>query len=548
MSSNTEIIIDGQNRGAITAINGVKQELSNFGPIGNKISSMLSQIFNPTTLAIGAVTGLATIMKQAINTADELYMMSQRVGVSVESLSVLKYAAEQSDLSLEQMQIGLKKLSTNLYDVSIGAGKDAALTFNELGISIFGANGKVKQADQALLEIADRFAQMTDGTEKSALAVKLFGKSGLELIPFLNEGARGITALTDEAEKLGLKLSTETGAAAEQFNDDLAKIAASLQGIAYKLLPGLTSEFELLSYTMEHGTWWEFLTFQDEYIQQQIELEKYTDKVNKVFYETFGIQNQIYPLMVVNTEKENESLDKQLKTVTRLKDEYAKLIETKAAGQPQSNASGAAGQYPSFSELGNAGYEMLPVDVNPFDPLQNDAVAFFDMYDERAYIMRQNTETAFGNMAQAANMFYQQGGNRAKTMFAVYKALSIGQAIMSTFNAAAAALAPPPLGAGPVFGPILAASTIALGMAQVAAIAGTSMGSSGGGAGARGRSGGSSVGASSLNNNQGGGTGNYNPGQTIIYNTIIQGSVWDPGKFAREITPHINIATADGVR
>lgn len=53
-----------------------------------------------------------------------------------------------------------------------------------------------------------------------------------------------------------------------------------------------------------------------------------------------------------------------------------------------------------------------------------------------------------------------------------YKALAIGQAIVDTYRSAVAALAPPPTGAGPLFGPILAGSTVALGLANVAKIAG----------------------------------------------------------------------------
>lgn len=53
---------------------------------------------------------------------------------------------------------------------------------------------------------------------------------------------------------------------------------------------------------------------------------------------------------------------------------------------------------------------------------------------------------------------------------AAYKLLAITQATIDTYRAASAALAPPPIGAGPLFGPILAATTIALGLANVAKI------------------------------------------------------------------------------
>lgn len=55
---------------------------------------------------------------------------------------------------------------------------------------------------------------------------------------------------------------------------------------------------------------------------------------------------------------------------------------------------------------------------------------------------------------------------------AAYKILAISQASIDTYRAATAALAPPPIGAGPLFGPILAATTLGLGLANVAKIAG----------------------------------------------------------------------------
>jgi len=55
---------------------------------------------------------------------------------------------------------------------------------------------------------------------------------------------------------------------------------------------------------------------------------------------------------------------------------------------------------------------------------------------------------------------------------AAYKVLAISQASIDTYRAATAALAPPPIGAGPLFGPLLAGTTIALGLDNVAKIAG----------------------------------------------------------------------------
>ena len=50
---------------------------------------------------------------------------------------------------------------------------------------------QLPDVNATLLQIADRFAGMADGAEKNALAIKLLGRSGTELIPFLNRGFGG---------------------------------------------------------------------------------------------------------------------------------------------------------------------------------------------------------------------------------------------------------------------------------------------------------------------------------------------------------------------
>jgi tape measure domain-containing protein len=56
---------------------------------------------------------------------------------------------------------------------------------------------------------------------------------------------------------------------------------------------------------------------------------------------------------------------------------------------------------------------------------------------------------------------------------AAYKAMAIAQTIIETYKAATAALSPPPVGAGPLLGPILAITTLAAGFANVQKIAET---------------------------------------------------------------------------
>lgn len=73
-------------------------------------------------------------------------------------------------------------------------------------------------------DVAELFSLLPDGANKTALAVKLFGRSGAELIPLLNQGKEGLAEFDKLASDLGLTLDKETGKAAEDFNDNLTKL------------------------------------------------------------------------------------------------------------------------------------------------------------------------------------------------------------------------------------------------------------------------------------------------------------------------------------
>lgn len=170
-------------------------------------------------LSAGAVVGA---IKSSADYADQIGKLSQKIGIATEDISGLAYAAKLSDVSNEALSTGIKKLSTLIAE---GGEK-----FKYLGINIKDAQGNSKDTLTVFAEVADRFAGMEVGAEKTALAVALFGKSGSDLIPLLNQGAAGIKAATDEARRFGLIVSKEAAAAAEQFNDNMTRLRASTQG------------------------------------------------------------------------------------------------------------------------------------------------------------------------------------------------------------------------------------------------------------------------------------------------------------------------------
>lgn len=177
----------------------------------------------------GIPTAAAYAMKQTINSADEMGKTAQKVGLATDELSRLKYAAEQSGVSFQGLSTALVRLSKSMSDVGRGTG-EAKPAFDALGLSVKNADGSMKSSSQVMGEIATKFAGMSDGANKTALAVAIFGRAGADLVPMLNQGASGIDALKQRAEELGIVINDNTYKAAEKFNDALADMYTAMSG------------------------------------------------------------------------------------------------------------------------------------------------------------------------------------------------------------------------------------------------------------------------------------------------------------------------------
>jgi hypothetical protein len=224
-----------QTRGAFDSI---KRNLGDLGSAAQSLKGVLG------TLGVAlSAAGLGAMVKSALDSADALSKLSQRVGITVESLSLLMPAAELSGVSAEKFEGGLRRLATRMMEAATGS-SEAARSFEALGVAYRNQDGSLRASDQVLLDLADRFKAMPDGAEKSALAMQVFGKAGADLIPFLNQGRDGVEALTAEMQALGLQIGGDTAVQAEVFNDALAKVRMAVSSIANRVieafLPAMT--------------------------------------------------------------------------------------------------------------------------------------------------------------------------------------------------------------------------------------------------------------------------------------------------------------------
>lgn len=197
-------------------------------------------------LSVGAIINAG---EKSLEMADKYAKAARTVGMSVESLSAFNHVAELSGTSFATVEKSAIRLSANMKDVRDGVG-EARGAFEELNISVTDSEGKMRNSESVMMDIADRFAQMEDGGRKTALAVDIFGRSGAQLIPMLDNGSAGIRAMMEEAERLGVVFDSKTAAAAERINDQFLRVRRTADGFINNTVSKLIPDIEKMSNMM----------------------------------------------------------------------------------------------------------------------------------------------------------------------------------------------------------------------------------------------------------------------------------------------------------
>jgi lambda family phage tail tape measure protein len=259
------------NMDAMLRIKADVQGENNIRRLGNSMQGLQGQVknaalgfsnlrgavagFGAAIAGSAVVGGLAAIVKQAIDAGDELFNLQAKTGVAASALIGIGNAAKLADVDMATLGKGLTKLNVNLVKAAEG-NEDLGRKFDALGVAVKTADGQVVPAEKALKQIADRFADMPDGAQKAAAAVAIFGKSGADLIPLLNEGAAAM-------DKFTYKVGEDFAARSDLFNDTITELGIRTQGFGAELtdalLPSLQSILEVFGDLFDTKNDWDAL-------------------------------------------------------------------------------------------------------------------------------------------------------------------------------------------------------------------------------------------------------------------------------------------------
>ncbi len=194
--------------------------------------------------AYQAMTAVITWTGNAAKAAEATEMLSMRIGVSTQTIQEWGVGLARVGLSQDALAQGMRTLSREMVGLQNMNAKSIAL-FQDLGASMDQIEAVGGDTERTLRLIADRVAQMPDGAEKSRLAIELFGRAGLQLIPILNQGAAGLDEAAKRSREFGLVLTQTQQTALTAYDDALDDLGQALEGfktqVGAAFAPSLTA-------------------------------------------------------------------------------------------------------------------------------------------------------------------------------------------------------------------------------------------------------------------------------------------------------------------
>lgn len=201
-----------------------------------------------STLGVTAAAYTALRMAQAsLDNAEAMGDAAEKANMAAEEFSALAWAAKMSNAEQGNLTVGLKMLGKAISEGE-AAVTPAGEALRNLGVSAQDANGRVRPALDVLLDISDKFQNAAQDANKTRVAMDLFGaRAGPGLVPLLNKGSEAIREMMGDAQKLGIVVSSDFAASADQLKDNLATLSAVVQGSVNVAMSQLSPVLEQLT-------------------------------------------------------------------------------------------------------------------------------------------------------------------------------------------------------------------------------------------------------------------------------------------------------------
>lgn len=227
--------------------------LGQFGLLGDAAAGMIPAVSGAGAavlgfggLAVGAAAGMQQLIARTTEFTGTIDDLSQVTGLTNESIQSLRLASVLAGQSFESVASTAVIFQRRLQEAREG-NEQLRETFNALGIDLESG------VDAAFRQTLENLNGMTNGAQKTAVAIDLFGRSGAALLPVMAQVGGEFDALIRRANELGIVLTEEDIKASNDFQDSLDILGLKLEGIANRIGAAVIPRLQQLALAFAFG-------------------------------------------------------------------------------------------------------------------------------------------------------------------------------------------------------------------------------------------------------------------------------------------------------
>ena len=208
-----------------------------FGGLKDKLGGAFTRLGIAGGVIGGAIAGVGYLTAEFVDQGDALADQAEGLNMSTKALQTWQFAAGTVGIESEKLGSILSKLQSKISEGS----DDTKESFATLGLSY--SKLKRMEPEQRLTHITEAFARLPKSVNKTALANKIFGKSGYKLLPVLKAGAAGLKDVYEQAKATGYILSDDTNDAVNKADAAFNQFKLQLTGFKNQALAPLLPVF-----------------------------------------------------------------------------------------------------------------------------------------------------------------------------------------------------------------------------------------------------------------------------------------------------------------
>ncbi len=191
----------------------------------NRITTMQRAARRATGVVVllAGAGGMGLLTKRALAAADSIQKVSDKVGVNTDNLQELRFAAEQTGVAQNTLDMALQRFARRTGEAAQGSGelKD---TLAQYGIQLRDTEGRQRSVMDVLRDYADVIRDAESDQERLRLAFKGFDSEGAALVNTFRRGREGLADYAAEIQKTGAIMDRDMIDRAVKAKDELEKL------------------------------------------------------------------------------------------------------------------------------------------------------------------------------------------------------------------------------------------------------------------------------------------------------------------------------------